>query len=793
MEEIAEIAAKAAQGDNKAFESLYQLTKQGVWFTCISLLKNEENARDAMQNTYLAAFEKLDTLTEPKGVQSWLNKVAANKCRDYMRKAYVNKEQEDVELVENISDEGLTPEEYVVDRAKRRAIMELVEKALTEEQYQTIILYYFAEMTATEIAGLMGCHEKTVQYRLKTARVRIKEAVLSYEGKNGEKLHGIAPIPLILQLLKAEASDAAVPEGFDAHLLDVLKDVFKNHGRKAAGGKGKRTALMNTVKAKGLLGVLGGAAALGAVTAVILLNHPGGGNHGEGRQNQETAAAATDRPGEGAEENRLTSLIKVNGVEFDLFNVTIGRMMSEAGVDPSATHGSLSAAACDYEDGTIEAFDGKGFSNGIRRIEQIDDTHSEVHYDTQMYVAAMVDGHMVDSMYWMDYTLTPEAYGDFQVKGIEVSDEITLDKSFVQFCGGICLGMSKEDIDAILGSGYDIPMKIYDADSGDGDDANREKKDITESHYRTSELTMVIRYDGADEAAAAYSIRFYVNGSGEETLPKEEIADSPDIGGKQAGSPQNASEGPADGEGGSADTKQTKGQAVGPLEEIENVGFDSGLVQVYNELFLQGGYMTVAEFIEKYEDTYHFKYSNGANYGSNKQFTVLYTKPHNYDYSYHDKKYTLKMYPMTEDGKYDTDYKITVDFVNMTSPDELIPIEEALVVGIHGTLTWFPGGFIEDSVPESEPGGLRSANTAHTRDSLKALLDELGYEEYREEQRFEPEPDNYGKYCVYEESIVLLVAGEPNLAGETPVYSYTFWIDPDTGSLTNQTYFDMYF
>ena len=46
----------------QAFDKLYKLTSNDVWFTCVSLLKDEENAKDIMQETYITAFLKLDTL-----------------------------------------------------------------------------------------------------------------------------------------------------------------------------------------------------------------------------------------------------------------------------------------------------------------------------------------------------------------------------------------------------------------------------------------------------------------------------------------------------------------------------------------------------------------------------------------------------------------------------------------------------------------------------------------------------------------------------------------------------------
>ncbi len=85
MEEISSLVIKAKNGDNTAFDRLYYLTQQEVWFTCISLLKNETHAEEIMQNTYVTAFLKLNTLEENAKFPVWVKKIAVNKCKDFIK------------------------------------------------------------------------------------------------------------------------------------------------------------------------------------------------------------------------------------------------------------------------------------------------------------------------------------------------------------------------------------------------------------------------------------------------------------------------------------------------------------------------------------------------------------------------------------------------------------------------------------------------------------------------------------------------------------------------------------
>lgn len=272
MGNISELAKMAANGDNAAFEELYEQTKGGVWFTCINLLKNEENAKDVMQETYITAFEKLGSLADLGGIQSWLNRIAANKCKNYIRTITNSHLAENgEELLENIPDDKLIPEEYVTDMAKRKIIMDIIERSLSEEQYRTIILYYFNEMTAAEIAELMGVHEKTVLYRLKVARAKIKEEVMRYEEENKDKLYAVIFVPTLTQLLRLEAENTPVPNipiNFSTS-PNTNNNVPSDQAASAAKQGGKQ--MLNTLKAKIIAGACAVAVVGGGVTAGVVI------------------------------------------------------------------------------------------------------------------------------------------------------------------------------------------------------------------------------------------------------------------------------------------------------------------------------------------------------------------------------------------------------------------------------------------------------------------------------------------------------------------------------------------
>ena len=209
---ISHLVEKIKKGDNKSFEKLYKLTEREVWFTCISFLKNETTAQDIVQETYITAFLKIQSLEKSSQIRSWLNRIAVNKCKNYLKgKGEI---QLDDEIFENqaIVDERISiPEEYISDKAKREIILSIMQEVLSDVQYQTVVMHYFNEMTVDEIAEVFECSRGTVLSRLNYSRAKMKTAIEDYENKSGDKLHGVVFVPFFTTIFKEEAKSLAVP------------------------------------------------------------------------------------------------------------------------------------------------------------------------------------------------------------------------------------------------------------------------------------------------------------------------------------------------------------------------------------------------------------------------------------------------------------------------------------------------------------------------------------------------------------------------------------------------------
>lgn len=272
-DDIKKLVLQAAQGNKAAFGALYEETGRTVYFSCLKLLGDPQLAEDITQETYLTALQKLGTLAQPENFPAWVNRIGINLCKMHFRNNSAPEDNSE-EIIEEIPDEGLIPEEYVSNDAKRKIIMDIIDTVLTEEQRRSVILYYFDMLTVPEIAEVMNCTTGTVTSRLSAARKKIKEAVLIYEENNNDRLHAVVPVFILSKLLNKEASNTVLPKltvfTGSASAANAVPDSVTTK-KTISGGK----VMFSTVKAKVIAGVCAAAVVGGGITAAVVLSSNG--------------------------------------------------------------------------------------------------------------------------------------------------------------------------------------------------------------------------------------------------------------------------------------------------------------------------------------------------------------------------------------------------------------------------------------------------------------------------------------------------------------------------------------
>lgn len=265
--DISKLVEQIKKGDNKSFDKLYKLSEKEIWFTCLSLLKNETTAQDIMQDTYLTAFLKIKSLEDEEQFIGWIRKIAANKCKDYLRKKGEIPLDEEYYANTAVTDELMIPEEYITNEEKRKKLLALMEEALSYVQYHAVLMYYFDEMSIAEIAEIAEVSEGTIKSRLNSARAKMKTAIEDYEKRSGDKLHGAICVPLFGSIFKEEAKYISVPNiklnlptvnGVTANSANIFEKAFK--------------AVMATTKARAIAITCCATLVIGGAGAFLIVN-----------------------------------------------------------------------------------------------------------------------------------------------------------------------------------------------------------------------------------------------------------------------------------------------------------------------------------------------------------------------------------------------------------------------------------------------------------------------------------------------------------------------------------------
>ena len=163
----------ALSGDPEAFGEIVRRWERRIFALAFGMLGREEDARDATQETFLAAFRNLRNFRGEARVSSWLHRIAVNQCITRQRRAKVRGETalED-EAEKNAAVFALpleasparTAENVERSRAVRKAV-----SALPPDLKQVVVMKEFEELTFQEIADALEIPLSTVKSRLYTA------------------------------------------------------------------------------------------------------------------------------------------------------------------------------------------------------------------------------------------------------------------------------------------------------------------------------------------------------------------------------------------------------------------------------------------------------------------------------------------------------------------------------------------------------------------------------------------------------------------------------------------------
>jgi len=188
--ELEDLIRRCQRGDKLALEALIRRYQTYVFRLCCLVMRNEQDAEDMAQETFLRACRALPRYQRREGssFEAWLYRIAVNCCRSRMRRKWYQVLPWPDPAPQLMAEPEEQPERKVQQSEGRTEMLDAID-ALGEKHRVVVILRYYAGMSNEEIAETMGVPSGTVRSRLHTARERLRQ-VLETNQSRSEQMSG---------------------------------------------------------------------------------------------------------------------------------------------------------------------------------------------------------------------------------------------------------------------------------------------------------------------------------------------------------------------------------------------------------------------------------------------------------------------------------------------------------------------------------------------------------------------------------------------------------------------------
>lgn len=181
----AELARRASAADASAFETIMRRHNRRLFRTARSILRNDAEAEDTLQEAYLRAYQSLAMFRAESSLATWLTRIVINKALERLRR---RKREVDAAAHDNVIDleahldmthsEPQTPEMAAM-RAQTRELLERKIDQLPAAFRTVFVLRAIEELSVEETAGCLGIPEATVRTRFFRARHLLRKSLSS--------------------------------------------------------------------------------------------------------------------------------------------------------------------------------------------------------------------------------------------------------------------------------------------------------------------------------------------------------------------------------------------------------------------------------------------------------------------------------------------------------------------------------------------------------------------------------------------------------------------------------------
>jgi RNA polymerase sigma-70 factor (ECF subfamily) len=164
---------RVLKGDTNAFAYLIDRYKNMTYTLAIKIVKNHEDAEEVAQDSFLKAYEKLDSFKGESKFSTWLYTIVYRNAITKIRKKRVATSDIDDYVIDNHSEGSDSPQlEALKNEEQQKYVKEAIER-LSEKDALMITLYYLNESSVEEIEQITGLTQSNIKVRLFRARKKL--------------------------------------------------------------------------------------------------------------------------------------------------------------------------------------------------------------------------------------------------------------------------------------------------------------------------------------------------------------------------------------------------------------------------------------------------------------------------------------------------------------------------------------------------------------------------------------------------------------------------------------------
>ena len=178
------LISECIAGNEAAIEMLVRQYETGVFRLALSVVGDQAEANEIMQETFITALRSLPSYQEKKSFKAWLYTIALNHSRSHLRKRKViERLRTTLSTIFQIeTQKQASPEELVIENEKEAEVWKTLNQ-LDEPFRMVVVLRYFHELSIAEISEILSINEGTIHSRLHTARERLRNALIHWHGE----------------------------------------------------------------------------------------------------------------------------------------------------------------------------------------------------------------------------------------------------------------------------------------------------------------------------------------------------------------------------------------------------------------------------------------------------------------------------------------------------------------------------------------------------------------------------------------------------------------------------------